>query len=301
MGISLSLSTNPLINRVTDLAELVRVCAQDIAVSRIQLTNEFINPAWPADVIHRLVRQFDTAAASHGLSATSLMTGAQARLAAMGHPDADVRGWYENWFVEFGRIAADLGAPSIGSQFGILSYSDYDDPDIREARTNAILDGWCRIWDAVEPLGLRFLFWEQMSIGREFGHTIAGTQKLMDKIKSRGIPLRLLYDVDHGDVSSTDSRDTDPQAWLSAFGRECPIIHVKQSSANKGGHWPFVEPYNSAGRIQPAAIVSMLKQLAPEDCEICLELSFREREPADRQAIALMRESVAYWKPHLGS
>lgn len=301
MGLSLSLSTNPLINRVTDLAELVRVCAQDVAISRIQLTNEFINPAWPADVIHRLVRQFDTAAASHGVSATSLMTGAQARLAAMGHPDADVRSWYENWFVEFGRIAADLGAPSIGSQFGILSYSDYDDPEIREARTDAILEGWCRIWEAVEPLGLRFLFWEQMSIGREFGHTIASTQKLMDKIRTRGIPLRLLYDVDHGDVSSPDSHDTDPEAWLSAFGRECPIIHVKQSSANKGGHWPFVEPYNSNGRIQPAAIVAMLKRLAPEDCEICLELSFREREPADRQAIALMRESVAYWKPHLGS
>lgn len=301
MGLSLSLSTNPLINRVTDLAELARVCAQDIAVSRIQLTNEFINPAWPAEIIHRLVRQFDTAAASHRVSATSLMTGAQARLAAMGHPDADVRSWYENWFVGFGRIAADLGAPSIGSQFGILSYSDYDDPVIREVRTNAILDGWCRIWEAVEPMGLRFLFWEQMSIGREFGHTIADTQKLMDKIKSRGIPLRLLYDVDHGDLSSPDSRDTDPQAWLAAIGRECPIIHVKQSSANKGGHWPFVEPYNSNGRIQPGAIVSMLKQLGPEDCEICLELSFREREPDDRQAIALMRESVAYWKPHLGS
>ena len=212
MGLSLSLSTNPLINRVTDLAELVRVCAQDVAISRIQLTNEFINPAWPADVIHRLVRQFDTAAASHGVSATSLMTGAQARLAAMGHPDADVRSWYENWFVEFGRIAADLGAPSIGSQFGILSYSDYDDPEIREARTDAILEGWCRIWEAVEPLGLRFLFWEQMSIGREFGHTIASTQKLMDKIRTRGIPLRLLYDVDHGDVSSPDSHDTDPRS-----------------------------------------------------------------------------------------
>jgi len=299
MGISLSVSTNPLINRITDLGELVRVCAEEIGINRLQLTNEFINPAWPTAVVRRLVRQFDTAAAAHGVRATSLMTGAQARLSAMGHPDADVRNWYENWFVEFGRIAADLGSASIGSQFAILSYSDYDDPHIRETRVNAILDGWCRIWQAVEPLGLRFLFWEQMSIGREFGHTIADTMALTEKIRSRGIPLRLLYDVDHGDISSPDPRDTDPQAWLSALGRECPIIHVKQSGANKGGHWPFVQPYNSNGRIRPAEIVGMLRRWAPQDCEICLELSFREREPTDRQAITLMRDSVAYWKPHV--
>lgn len=299
MGIALSVSTNPLINRVTDLGELARVCAQDIGINRLQLTNEFINPAWPTAVVRRLVRQFDTAAAAYGVRATSLMTGAQARLSAMGHPDADVRNWYENWFVEFGRIAADLGSPSIGSQFAILSYSDYDDPHIREARIDAILDGWCRVWEAVEPLGLRFLFWEQMSIGREFGHTIETTMALIEKIRRRGIPLRLLYDVDHGDIASPDPRDTDPEAWLSSLGRECPIIHVKQSGANKGGHWPFVEPYNSNGRIRPAEIVGMLRRWAPEDCEICLELSFREREPADRQAIALMRESVAYWKPHV--
>ncbi len=299
MALSLSVSTNPLINRVTDLEELVRVCAEDIGTNRIQLTNEFINPVWPTSVQQRLVRQFDRAAARYGLTATSLMTGAQARLAAMGHPDADIRDWYESWFVEFGRIASDLGASSIGSQFGIMSIKDYDNPAIREARTGSILDGWCRIWEAVERFGLCFMFWEQMSIGREFGHTIADTQTLIEKITRRGIPLRLLYDVDHGDVSSPDPRDTDPDAWLTIFGRHCPIVHVKQSSSNKGGHWPFVEPYNSNGRIRPAEMAEKLRRLAPQDCEICLELSFREREPADRQAIALMRESVKYWRPYV--
>lgn len=299
MSVSLSLSCNPLINRVADPAELVQICAEEVGVRRLQLTNEFINPVWPVETQARLVRQFNAAAARHGLRATSLMTGAQARLSAMGHPDEGVRLWTEDWFIRFGRIAADLGAASIGSQFAILSWSDWDDSARREARIRRILDGWCRVWEAVEPFGLKEIFWEQMSIPREFGHTIPATQALMDRIHARGIPLRILLDVDHGDVTSDNADDTDPYAWIRAFGRDCPILHVKQSSANKGGHWPFVEPYNSNGRIRPAEIVAALTEFGPADTEVCLELSFREREPADRSVVGILRESVDYWRPHL--
>jgi D-erythrulose 1-phosphate 3-epimerase len=301
MTLTLSLSTNPLINRAADPAELVRLCAEEIGIRHIQLTNEFINPSWPIATQSRLVRRFAAAAARHGLRPTSLMTGAQARQCAMGHPDPGVRQWSEDWFVGFGRIAADLGALAIGSQFAILSWADWDDPARREARIIAALDGWCRVWEAVEPYGVKWLFWEQMSIGREFGHTIAATQELCNRIRTRGIPLKLLLDVDHGDLSSENPRDTDPFEWIRALGRESPILHVKQSSANKGGHWPFVEPFNSQGRIRPAGIVAALQNDGPEDCEICLELSFREREPTDHQALALLRESVAYWMPHVAS
>lgn len=190
MTVSLSISCNPLINRITDPAELVQVCAEDIGVRRIQLTNEFINPVWPAETQARLARQFAAAASRHGLRATSLMTGAQARLAAMGHSDEGVRAWTEDWFIKFGRIAADLGAASIGSQFAILSWSDWDDQAHREDRITRVLDGWCRIWEAVERFGLKEMFWEQMSIGREFGHTIPATADLVGRIEKRGIPLR---------------------------------------------------------------------------------------------------------------
>lgn len=299
MTVSLSLSCNTLINRINDPAELVQVCTEEIGVRRIQLTNEFINPVWPAETQARLARQFTTAASRHGLQATSLMTGAQARLAAMGHSDEGVRAWTEDWFIKFGRIAADLGAASIGSQFAILSWSDWDDPARREGRITRILDGWCRIWEAVERFGLKELFWEQMSIGREFGHTIPATADLVGLIERRGIPLRILLDVDHGDITSADANDTDPYAWIRAFGRDCPILHVKQSSANKGGHWPFVEPYNSTGRIRPSEIVSAMTDFGPSDSEVCLELSFREREPADRSVVQIMRDSVNHWRPHL--
>ena len=37
-----------------------------------------------------------------------------------------------------------------------------------------------------------------------------------------------------------------------AFPPRSPIIHIKQSSMNKGGHWPFTADYNAKdGRIMP--------------------------------------------------
>lgn len=85
----------------------------------------------------------------------------------------------------------------------------------------------------------------------------------------------------------------------ATFGHDCPIVHVKKSSANKCGHWPFVEPCNSTGRILPGEMAETLRRTGPQDCEICLELPFREREHTDRQAIDMMRESVEYWKLHV--
>jgi len=35
------------------------------------------------------------------------------------------------------------------------------------------------------------------------------------------------------------------------------------------------------------------------DNEICLELSFREREPADRAVVEALKESVEFWAPYI--
>jgi len=297
MTLSLSVSTNPLINRVADLEELARICAEDIGTRRIQLTHEFINPAWGGVITARLTDRFARAADRHALRASSVMTGAQGRLNNMGHPEAEVRDWTVTWMGGLARIAADLGAWGAGSQFAILTWADWDDPERRASLLSAALDGWSRVWDMAEPLGLRCLFWEPMSVGRELGHTIAETVALNDRIKARGLPLRLCLDVDHGDVSSPDPADTDPYAWITALAADAPIIHVKQSGANKGGHWPFIEPYNSQGRIRAEPLATALRAHGPDKMELCLELSFREREPSDRQVIAGLAASVDWWRP----
>ena len=73
--LTLALNTNPLVNRFADADDLIDTVAQHLKIRDLQLTHEFINPSWPAPVIHRLTRQMNAALARKGVRVTSGMTG----------------------------------------------------------------------------------------------------------------------------------------------------------------------------------------------------------------------------------
>ena len=300
MGMSLSLSTNPFVNRFAEPEDLVATLAHDVGIGHVQLTHEFINPAWPVPLVRRLTDRMAKACTADKLAVTSMMTGPYGRLNHFGHPDAEVRSYYVGWFKRLADIAADLGCPAIGTQYAILTFRDFDDADRRATLMAEALDCWREVADHAARRGLSYLFWEPMSVARELGHTLAETASLQDDLDRAGlaIPLKPMVDIDHGDVTSSDPADTDPYAWAKTFATRSPIIHIKQSSMNKGGHWPFTEAYNRDGRIKPEALIAAVKAGGGADNELCLELAFREREPSDRAVVSAMRESVAYWAPY---
>ncbi|MFI0843791.1 sugar phosphate isomerase/epimerase family protein [Mesorhizobium sp. IMUNJ 23232] len=300
-GFTLSLNTNPLVNRFADPDNLIDALAYRIGIRDVQLTHEFVNPGWPAATIAKHTRLFHKALGRTGVRVTSGMTGPYGRLNHFGHPDADVRRYYVDWFKTFSDIWGELGAKSVGSQFAIFAYNDFDDP-VRQADLKKIaLDCWGEVAEHAKAAGLTWLIWEPMSVGREFGHTLTECQALQDEIDAAGlaIPLRMMIDIDHGDVSSSNPADTDPYAWAQTFAAQSPIIHIKQSSMNKGGHWPFTAAYNENGRIIPEKLIETIRRGGGSDNEICLELSFREREPTDRQVVEAIRESVDFWAPYV--
>lgn len=303
MALTLSLNTNPLVNRFAEPDDLIDTVAHDIRVRDIQLTHEFINPGWPAPVIRRLTRDMGRALTRTGARVTSGMTGPYGRLNHFGHPDADVRRYYVDWFKTFADIVGDLGASSVGTQFAIFTYKDYDDPARREDLIRVAIDCWAEIAEHARSAGLSYVFWEPMSVGREFGETIAQSLKLQDRLTAAGmaIPMWMMADIDHGDVTSANADDTDPYAWARAVPRVSPIIHIKQSMMDKSGHRPFTSRFNANGVIQPKPLLAAFAQGGAQDNEICLELSFKEREPDDRQVVADIRESVAFWAPHIDS
>lgn len=301
MGFTLSLSTNPFVNRFAEPEDLVGVLAGEVGIGRMQLTHEFIDPAWPASLIRRMTDRMARSCAAHELRVTSMMTGPYGRLNHFGHPDAEARRHSVAWFKGLADIAADLGCPAVGTQFAILTFRDYDDAGRRDAMLGAALACWRELAEHASRRGLTFLFWEPMSVGRELGHTQAETRRLQARIEeaSLPLPLRPMVDIDHGDVTSPDPVDTDPYAWAGNFAASSPIIHIKQSSMNKGGHWPFTAERNADGRIQPEPLIAAVRAGGGRDNELCLELAFREREPSDRSVVAAMRESIAFWAPHV--
>lgn len=301
MPLTLSLNTNPLVNRFADPDDLIDMVARDLRIRDLQLTHEFINPSWPAPVICRMTRQMQAALARTGVRVTSGMTGPYGRLNHFGHPDRDVRRYYVDWFKTFCDIAADLGGSSVGTQFAIFTYRDFDDPARREKLISIAIDCWAEVAEHAKSAGLGFLFWEPMSIGREFGETIEACMALQDRLTaaSMAVPMWMMADIDHGDVTSSNPDDFDPYAWAKAVPKVSPIIHIKQSLMDKGGHRPFTAEFNARGRIQPEPLLQAFAEGGARDNEICLELSFKEREPNDRQVVSQIAESIAFWASHI--
>ncbi len=182
MGFTLSLSTNPFVNRFAEPEELVRVLAGEVGIGRVQLTHEFIDPAWPAALRRRTTDRMAQSLRRGGLAVTSMMTGPYGRLNHFGHPDPEARAHSVAWFKALADIAADLGCPAIGTQYAILTFRDYDDPARRAARLAEALDCWRAVAEHAAARGLAWLFWEPMSVGRELGHTQASTRALQAEI-----------------------------------------------------------------------------------------------------------------------
>lgn len=301
MPLTLSLNTNPLVNRFAEPDDLIDTVARDLRIRDLQLTHEFINPSWPAPVTRRLTRQMGRALDRTGVRVTSGMTGPYGRLNHFGHPDHDVRRYYVNWFKGFADIIADLGGRSVGTQFAIFTYRDYDDPARREELIQIAIDCWSEVAEHAKAAGLDYVFWEPMSIGREFGETIAASMALQDRLSAAGmaVPMWMMADIDHGDVTSDNPADHEPYAWARAVPPVSPIIHIKQSLMDKGGHRPFTAAFNTKGNIQPEPLLRAFAEGGAVNNEICLELSFKEREPDDREVIGQIAESVAFWAPHI--
>lgn len=301
--LTLSLNTNPLVNRFADPDDLIETVARDLRIRDLQLTHEFINPSWPAPVIRRLTRQMAAALHRTGVRVTSGMTGPYGRLNHFGHPDRDVRRYYIDWFKTFADITADLGGTSVGTQFAIFTYADFDDPKRRESLINIAIDCWAEVAEHAKSAGLSYVFWEPMSVGREFGETIAAAMALQKRLTdaNMAVPMWMMADIDHGDLTSPNPDDVDPYAWARAVPQVSPIIHIKQSLMDKGGHRPFTAAFNAKGRIHPEPLLKAFAEGGAKDNEICLELSFKERDPNDREVIAQISESIAFWAPHINS
>ena len=300
MAFSLSVNANPFVNRFAEPEDLIGTLVDDAGIGHIQLVHEFINPSWEAATVKRLTDRMARACAAKRARITSMMTGPYGRLNHFAHPDADVRRYYVRWFKTMADIAGDLGCPAIGTQFGIFTYRDYDDPKRRAELMDIARDFWRDVAHHAKARGLTWLFWEPMSVGRELGHTLKDCQALQDWIAQADfpIPLKPMVDIDHGDVSSPDPADVDPFAWAERFATSSPIIHIKQSTMNKGGHWPFTAQYNENGRITPEKLLEAVRKGGGHDNELCLELAFREREPTDRSVVKAVAESVAFWAPY---
>jgi sugar phosphate isomerase/epimerase len=259
---------------------------------------DLLNPWLPQDLVDEQVAKISENAAKYDVAVRTTFTSAFTRVNHIMHPDRHTREVWFEWLKRFFDLSARLGAEGSGSHFGSLSVTDNADPARRRERLAEGLQTWRRLAEYGAGLGFRYILFEPMSVSREIAHTIQETREILDAFDSMDmpIPMRLVLDVDHGDVASPDPADTDPYAWLREFGSESPVIHLKQSKRDKGGHWAFTAEHNADGKITGEQVLAALGESGAEEATLVLELSHREREPAESRVVADLKASVDYWR-----
>jgi sugar phosphate isomerase/epimerase len=298
MQVSLGINTGFAINRFPEPDDWVGIVAGDLGLDTVQFTADLLNPFLPADIVAREVEAIAGLCARKGVRVQTTFTSQFTRVNHLMHPNPEVQRVWVDWFRRFFQVSRDLGAEGAGSHFGIMSVRDNADAATREKRINQAVDAWRELSEFGAEIGLKYLLFEPMSIPREVAETIPATQDILQRCaEGFAIPMRACLDVDHGDLQSTDPRDTDPHAWIRAFGKVSPCIHIKQSLRDKGGHYPFTAKYNEQGKIVPEEILATMREAGIERCTLLLEISHRERWPADYTVIDDLKESVAYWRP----
>ena len=300
MSYRLGINTGFAVNRFSEPEEWTRICGEELGIKYIQFTADMLNPDLPVRIVKSNIDRILKSCEKYGLVVQSTFTGAFTRVNHLAHPDIEIRLHWIDWFKKFIDLTISLGAFSMGSHFGIFTAKDDNDLKVREKRRQQNIDGWHRVGEYAAEKELDFISWEPMSISREQGETIKECRRLQDDVNNGSpIPFKLCLDVDHGDLSSNNPRDTDPYAWIDEFSGDTVQLHLKQSSANKSGHWPFVAEYNKIGIIHPEKIITSLKKNNVSDVDLIFEFSFRERQPADSNVIPHLVESVDYWRPHI--
>ncbi len=293
----LGINTGFAVNRYSEPEEWVRIVGDELGLKIAQFTADMLNVDLSGKIISKQVDRIQKACQSYDVEISSTFTGGFTRVNHLAHPDPDIRRHWVQWFKRFVDLSVDLGSQSMGSHFGIFTHRDNNDPKVRAMRRQQNIEGWHEVANYAKDKGLEFITWEPMSISREQGETIAEAQKLQNDVNiDSPLPFKICLDVDHGDLSSLDSRDTDPYAWLDEFAVESPLIHLKQTNINKSGHWPFIDEYNKVGRIQPEKLINVLIDKNISKVDLFLEPSFREREPSDSTVIEVLKESVEFWR-----
>lgn len=298
MYITLGINTGFATNRFPEPDDWIGIVVDELGLDTVQFTADLLNPFLPERIVADQVERIRGLCESRGVRIETTFSSAFTRVNHLLHPDPLMRREWFEWFKRFLRMARDLGAEGTGAHFGIMSVRDNADPAIREERIAQGVTAWRELAGFGASIGLQYLMFEPMSIPREVGETIAATRDILGRCQDGfAIPMLLCLDVDHGDLASPNPEDRDPHAWIRAFGRVAPCMHIKQSLPDKGGHYPFTSEYNAQGKIVPGEILATIRGAGVEKCTLLLEISHRERWPAEHTVVDDLRRSVNYWRP----
>jgi len=298
--LKLSVNTGFALNRFTEIQDFSNFCESYLKIKFVQPTSDWLNLNMPNSFSISRVNKINKIFSKYNLKVNSTFTGAYTRLNHLAHSDEAHQKYWINWFKNFINVSVDLGAVYVGSHLGILTYKDNHLKKRNSILINRVLKNWSIIAEYASKKKIKALIWEPMSIAREFGDTINECKNIQKELnKKTKTKFKICLDLGHGNVNSKNKINFDPYSWLNEFSEESPVIHIKQVIKNNFSHLPFTKKNNFNGIIKPTKVLKILKEKKNNDAELSLELSFKERDPIDKNLKKDVKESVNYWKKYL--
>ncbi len=207
-----------------------------------------------------------------------------------------------NWFKTMADIAGDLGAPAIGTQFGIFTYRDYDDPSAAATadgdRPRLLARGRrTRQVTRAQPT----CSGSRCRSAASSATRMPTAQALQDWIDAGGLPIPLQSDGRYRPwrcILARPRRHRSLSMGRSASPTQSPIIHIKQSDHEQGRPLA-VHRTVQQGRPHHAGTASGSGADGRRRGQRTLPRTRLPRTRADRpQRGRRLEDSVAYWAPY---
>lgn len=285
-------------NRFPEHREWLRIVREELGLKYVQFVTDLLDPLFtPQKIKEKAYREIDKAVKKYNLCIQFTFASTYSRRNMLMHPDRDMREMAFSWYKAEIDQARRLGAEATGSNFGIMSVVDSSNPERRKFITGEAIRYQRRLLSYAYKKGLKYLFFEPMSVPRERPCTIRDTIYIMKECsKDAPVPMKLLLDVGHGFIKSRCRDDRDPYRWLETLGSFSPAVHLRQTDASLAPVWPFTEEYNSRGIIRPEKVIKAIEASGAKKVCLLFEISHRERSPMEESVISDLKKSVRYWR-----
>lgn len=296
MNLKLGINLGFAVNKYCEPEEWTYIVGKELGLRHVQFVADLLNPFLPVDYINRQVERIRENAEKHDISVDSVFTSSFTRVNHLLHPDPECRKIWLKWFKDLLGIAARLGAKTVGSHFGILTFASYNDSNKRDMLVEVGVKSWQELSFHAEELGMESLIFEPMSVPREMANTVEETLRLVERVnQNSGVPMKICLDVGH----APHPEQRDPYPWIEKLGALSPIIHLQQTVLHKSQHWPFTPEFNRQGIIEPEKVLKALRRSGAKDVLLIFEINHREHWDTDFSIIEDLKASVNYWRPYV--
>lgn len=283
-------------NRFVEPEEWSRITRQELDLDYIQFSADVLDPTWPRAYVNEYIERARRCLQQYNLQIDSVFSGNFTRRHLVLHPDAGGRQLWLDWYKALIDLGAAIGAFSAGSHFGAMSMRDLSDPDRYQRRLAEGIRLWQDLSVYARDAGMRYLFFETMSVPRELAHTVEEAKDLHAQLNANSaIPIRLCLDVGH----APHPAQRDSELWLRQLGSLACVVHLQQSDANNSRHWPFTPEYNRLGVVDPARTLAAIQASGAEEIYLHFEITHRETYELESRVIGDLRQSAAYWREYL--